>query len=389
MIEALKSGNWLDRERVRNYGWLIAGLQLLSLVALLATSQGGRDRFGHLIGSDFLSFWAAGQVLDGGHLPYDAGLHLQAMQGFAPGLSGYPAFFYPPLFLLFCAALGLAPYFVALAGWLVATGTTYFAAVRAWAAGVDLRNPLPVWFVAFPPVLVTITHGQTSFLVAALLGSGLFLVKDRPWLAGFLLGLATIKPQLGLLVPIALILTGSWRTIISASLTTTAFALATTMLFGIEAWTQWYGLSGQATQAMENGAIGFGKMVSLFAALKLLGASTAIAYFAQSLFAIAAAAIVAVVSWRREWSPLIAATVLAAAPLATPFVLDYDMVLLAFPLIYLASSGYREWEKSVSALVFVAPVLARPLALFAQVPIMPLVLALLVWALWRRRMEDR
>jgi len=384
LFEALRTGNWLNHERVRNYGWLIAALQLFSLAALLATSDGGRDRFGHLIGSDFLSFWTAGRLLNAGNLPYNTGLHLEAMQSFAPGLTGYPAFFYPPQFLLFCAALALAPYFVALAGWLLATGAAYLVAVRTWASGVDLRNPMLVWFAAFPPVLVTITHGQTSFLVAALLGAGLLLVRDRPLLSGVLLGLATIKPQLGLLVPIALLLTGSWRTIATASLTAVALALVTTLLFGKEAWFEWFALSGPATEAMENGAIGFGKMVSVFAALKVLGVPTGFAYALQGLSTFAVAAIVGLVSWRREWSPRIAAIILAAAPLATPFVLDYDLVLLAFPLIYLASVGHCEWGKSVGALAFIAPIFARPLALYAGLPIMPIVLALLLGVVLNR-----
>ena len=39
-------------------------------------------------------------------------------------------------------------------------------------------------------------------------------------------------------------------------------------------------------------------------------------------------------------------------------VLDYDMALLAFPLIWLAGSGFGPWEKSVAALTFVAAAFA-------------------------------
>jgi len=80
---------------------------------------------------------------------------------------------------------------------------------------------------------------------------------------------------------------------------------------------------------------------------------------------------------------------LAGASLATQFVLDYDMVLLVFPLLHIAGHGYRDWEKSVSALTFVAPVFARPLAVNLSVPIMPLVLLLLFWVLIKRAHQDR
>lgn len=388
LLDGIRSGSLVDRERVRTYGRLIAGLNVLSLVALLATSQGGRDRFRHLVGSDFLSFWAAGKLLLARALPYDEASHLAEMQGFAPDLAGYPAFYYPPSFLVLCALIGLAPYFVALAIWLCATGAGYLAAVRQWAGETDLGNPLWVWLAAFPPVLVTITHGQTSFLVAAALGGGLLLVGKRPVLAGVLLGLATIKPQFGLLVPIALLLTGSWRAICMAVASALILAALNTLTFGVDAWREWLALSGAAQTAMASGAIGFGKMVSVFAGLKVLGAPTALAYAVQGAVTALVALALAVACWRKPWSPQIAALVLAGAPLATPFVLDYDMVLLAFPLLYLAAKGYRDWEKSVSVLAFIAPIFARPLALFAGVPIMPVVLGLLFWVLWRRREEN-
>jgi hypothetical protein len=79
--------------------------------------------------------------------------------------------------------------------------------------------------------------------------------------------------------------------------------------------------------------------------------------------------------------------VMAGAPLATPFALDYDMVILAVPLIYLAGTGYRDWERAVSAFVFLATLLARPLAVGLGMPIMPLALAMLFWVLWRRLNE--
>lgn len=384
MLKGLKVGSKLDRPSVRGYAWVFAAINALSLAILLITSNGGIDRFGHLLGSDFLSFWAVGKMALEGAAPYDTSLHLEMMRDFAPTLQGYPAFYYPPLFLLLCASLALLPYFASLAVWLAVTGAAWIGAVRLWTREMKLELPLLPWVAAFTPVLITITHGQTSFLVAALLGAGLLLVRDRPVLAGILLGLATFKPQFGLLVPVALLLTGSWRTIISASATALAFAALTTVVFGVELWAEWYAVSSQAQAVMADGTVGFGKMVSLFAGLRLLGVSEANAYAFQIALSLVMVLLVAWASWRQQFSPLLAALVLAAAPLATPFVLDYDMLLLAFPLVYLAATGYREWEKTVSAAVFVAPMIGRPIAMNLGVPIMPLVIGLLVWVLWRR-----
>ncbi len=383
-IEGIRQGSRLDARSLRVYAWLFAGINLLSLGLLLATSQGGIDRFGHLIGSDFLSFWAAAKLLLSGASPYDAGAHAAVMRDFAPSLDGYPAFWYPPMFLLFCLPLAALGYFAALATWLVATGAAYVAAVRLWVRTLKLDLPLWLWFAAFPPVLVTITHGQTSFLVAAMLGAGLLLVPRKPLLAGVLPGLATIKPQFGLLIPIALLLTGSWRVIIAASATALALAAFSAVTFGPQVWIDWYALSGTAQDAMASGIIGYGKMISPFAGMMVLGASSVLAYVVQGLVTLAVVGCVAWACWKREWSDLHTALVLTGAVLATPFVLDYDLLLLAFPLIYLAATGYRDWEKMLRAAVFLGAMLARPLALSLGVPIMPVLVALLFWVLIKR-----
>ena len=381
----LRTASRLDARSARVFAWMFAGLAVLSLAVLIATARGGIDAFGHLLGSDFLSFWSAGRLLVAGGSPYDAAAHLETMKAFAADLPGYPAYWYPPLFLVLCWPFGLLAYFPALVAWMALSGAAYFAALRLWAKGLGLNAPVWLWFVAFPPVVTTITHGQTSFLVAALLGASLFLVRRRPLLAGLLLGLATFKPQFGLLIPFALLLTGNVRVGLMAVVSMSVLITIATLAFGPQVWTDWYALTTTANAAMEQGAVGYGKMVSPFAGLMLMGAPEMLAYGVQVAISLSLAALVAMASWKRDWTDWHAALVLAGAPLATPFVLDYDLVILAFPLIYLAATGYRDWEKSVSVLVFVATLVARPIALNIGVPIMPIAIALLFWVLWRRR----
>ena len=80
---------------------------------------------------------------------------------------------------------------------------------------------------------------------------------------------------------------------------------------------------------------------------------------------------------------------LAGAPLVTPFVLDYDLVLLAFPLIWLAARDeHLPWERLVIALAFAAPAFARPLAMNAGIPVMPLVLVALFALVTRRALAE-
>ncbi|MBV1687243.1 DUF2029 domain-containing protein [Novosphingobium sp. G106] len=377
-VDFIRRADWLGEARARGYLWCVALLNVAALILLVATSRGGIDRNGFLLGTDFISFWTTGHMLQSGGNVYDTSAHIAAQRAFFQQGDAYTAFFYPPLFLPICYNLGYLGYFPALGTWLVVTGAMFVQGVRFWARKLDFTLPLWTAVAAFPPVLITLTHGQTSFLAASFLGVGLLRLCDRPWAGGFLLGIAAIKPQFGLLVPVALLLTGQWRTIIAAAITVTVFGLAATLISGPAVWADWFAVTRAAQAAMAEGAVPFAKMQSLFAATRLLGASTGVAYAIQGVLTTAVVATVAWTAWRQGYNAGVAALILAGAPLATPFVLDYDMVLLAFPLIWLAAEALRQgfypWEKLVFVLTFIAGAFARPLAMFVGVPIMPVIL---------------
>lgn len=383
-----RTAAWLGESRVRGYLVLLALVNVAMLAVIVLTAKGGVDRNGFLIGTDFISFWTSGRMLVAGGNVYDTAAHIAAQREFYTRPGEYTAFFYPPGFLPFVWPLGLLPYFPALAAWLTVTGAAWLAAVRAWFAALGLKGPSLVLIAAFPPVIVTLTHGQTSFLIAALLGGGLLLVRDRPWLAGVLIGLATIKPQFGLLVPVALLASGQWRTIAGACAAALALAGLAALAFGPQVWADWLAITRTAGSATDSGTIGFAKMVSLFAGLRLIGVPSDMAMVLQGGVTLAVAGAVAAASWRRPFTPGLAALVLAGAPLATPFVLDYDMVLTAFPLAYLfaqgRSGGFKDWERITIAAVFAGAAFARPLASGLGVPIMPWLLMGLFVLVWRR-----
>jgi hypothetical protein len=138
---------------------------------------------------------------------------------------------------------------------------------------------------------------------------------------------------------------------------------------------------------MAEGAVPFAKMQSLFAGARLLGAPVEVAYALQGMLTLGVAAVVGWASWHRGYDAGLAALMLTGALLVTPFVLDYDMVLLAFPLIWLAAQSFRPWEKLIWALTFIAPAFARPLGLEAGIPIMPFILIAFFLVLLRRVVE--
>lgn len=377
MGEFFRQATWLNPPRVRGYLRLFALANVATLLFLVLTARTGVDRNGFLLGTDFLSFWTAARMLAEHGNVYDVAAHSAAQLAFFAQKGAHAAFFYPPMFLPFCFPFGLLPYFPALGAWLLVTGTAWVAAVRLWLRRFGIGFSPVVLCAAFPPVLITITHGQTSFLLSALLGTGALLVRERPWLAGAMFGLAVMKPQFGLLVPIVLLLTGEWRVIAGAVGGALALALVSTLAFGPQVWADWLAIGTAARDAMGDGSIGHAKMTSVFAGALLLGAPSDVATALQAACSLAVAGALAWTCRGRRYTPALGAAMLAGAPLATPFVLDYDMVLMAFPLAYLASQPFRAWEKFVTAAVFVAPAFARPLAVSAGIPIMPPVLAAL------------
>jgi len=104
-----------------------------------------------------------------------------------------------------------------------------------------------------------------------------------------------------------------------------------------------------------------------------LGAAPAYSYAAQAL--VTASALVACIwIWRSGASfRLKAAALLIGTLLSSPYVLDYDFIVLGMALAFFAAegieSGFLPWEKTILALVWVAPLLARELAKLSYLPL--------------------
>ncbi len=133
-------------------------------------------------------------------------------------------------------------------------------------------------------------------------------------------------------------------------------------------------------------------MVTAFAAVRVLGGPVALAYGVQGAITLFVAAVLARRQGRHPRGPAEGPLLIIATLLASPFLLDYDLVVLAFPLAWLAAAGVRDgfapWEKAALAAGFLLPLAARPLALEAHLPIAPLAL-LALFGLIARRVSPR
>lgn len=372
----LDRADWLDAARARAWRNILLVVSGLAVVAWCALSRDGLDLMGKPLGADFLSFYAASKLALGGHAAdaYSPPLHHAVEIAVFGRDTGYPAFFYPPLYLVICAPLAALPYVPALIAWLGATGAAYLAAIRAWLS----KGSGWVDALAFPAVLINLAHGQNAFLSAALLGAGASWLNRRPVLAGVAFGLLAYKPHLGLLLPVALIVAGRWTTVVAAAATVLVFAGVSLVAFGPDVWTAFLANSHLARATLERGLVEPGKMVSAFAAVKALGGPVALAYAVQAAVALYVAWSLVRAQRVSPRGPAEPALLVMAALLGSPFLLDYDLVILAFPLAWLAGEGMREgfrpWEKLALLAGFTLPLYARTLALDVHLPVAPLVL---------------
>jgi hypothetical protein len=385
-LGALRTADWLTSERARAYGWMLLGAAVVMLAAWIALSSSGLDPRGRALGADFASFWSAARLTLSG-MPasaYDVAAHHAEETSIFGRDTGYAAFFYPPIFLLICAPLGLLPYFAALAAWLLATASAYLRVARDWLG--DRFGVMPI--LAFPAVLMNVINGQNGFLSAALFGGGALWLNARPVLAGVCLGALAYKPQLGLIIPVALALAGRWKTFAAAATTVLALAAVSLGLFGVAAWQGFLADSAVARASLEQRLVGDAKMQSAFAAVRLWSGPLWLAYGAQALTALAA---VTGLAWLQRRAPRSGAegpAMVLAALLSSPFLLDYDLILLAIPLAWMlrqgARTGFLDWEKTVMAAAFVLPLVSRALATLARIPLAPFVTAALFLVLLRR-----
>lgn len=296
---------------------------------------------------DFISFWTASFfVLDG--LPaqaydYDK-LHKLQIDLFGQG--GLP-FMYPPTWLLVISPFSALSYNISA---LLFEVLQVIALV--WACLCLARQKSSLWIlIAFPAVMFGVMHGQNTALNVALLGGALAaLDRDRPVFAGVLIGLLSYKPQMGVLIPIALLASRDYRVFVAASVSTVLFAAASWLVLGTDVWRAFFDNIEFAREWLESGQTPANKYASILGWLRQFGVGNTVGMTIQVGFACLAAGAVVWV-WRKDLPLTVKGSVLVAGTcLTTPYLLDYDLGLLVIAVLLLIKegneSGYLAYEKA-------------------------------------------
>ena len=237
---------------------------------------------------DYLVFWYAGLETAAGRalelynpLKFSANL----VENFGKQFN-IATWLYPPHVLAIYAGLSKLTFAL---GWLV-FGVISLAAYLFSVAKIFPDKPRIALLCAISPAtFICIMQGQTGILVSALLFAGLFAMPTRPILAGILIGLLTIKPQMGILIPFILIFERRFLTFAVASLTTLVLIAASMAWLGLDVWQQYL------TSTMDGSSIALlkyiaslkiGSMLTLYGFASALGAPHEIAMTAQALTAL-------------------------------------------------------------------------------------------------------
>lgn len=300
------------------------------------------------------------------------------------GTIEFRPFLYPPIWLLLILPFGLlaAPTaYVLFAGLTAAFATAMQGPRTGWGWLAVLTSPAAVWVVL---------AGQNTWLSLALFYGGFHLLPRAPWLGGVLLGFLAYKPQIWVLVPLALLAAREWRAMLAMVAVVAALCLASAGVFGLDFWLAFLEAARDAAtprfaDIMYNRI--YSNLTSLMGAARMIGLSAGVA----GLIQLAGAALSAVAVWlafRRPGDPEARIAVLATATfLVSPYTLNYDLLLLMPAVVVLYRQGMRcgflPLERPVHIALWVAPTVGVILN-DEHVPLMPVVILLFGLVAWLR-----
>lgn len=190
-------------------------------------------RRGVVFGSDFMNMWHFGKAAlsEAPGLWYDNDIYNAHLR---THVAEYPAQYlsYPPHVMLLAAPFGLMGYKTALAVFCTVSALCYYYATR------DIFNTalsrLALWVM--PTIALTLVAGQLSVLLAAAFIVIFRTLDSRPWIAGLLIALMTVKPQIGFIFPIFLLATGRYKVFGFASLFSVIFIGSSIAIYGVSVW---------------------------------------------------------------------------------------------------------------------------------------------------------
>jgi len=300
---------------------------------------------------------------------YDPIAQKAAVEGLGPGFY-WSLFLNPPPLVWLATPLAALPFSVAIILWTLlllasATLTWYLVAPGAGLA----KAGLGLMWLGVVPVSFGIGVGQSVVLVAAAVATAWWLAEhDHPVWAGLALSLIAFKPQLALLVPLCLAISGHAR-VFGAWLVATVFmALLSLALLGHDGVAGFRAALAVASQW---------EITRSYAVSGLIGSGPQL-YAAQAM--VAAATLGAAWRWRGQGTAIPIVAGITGSLLFTPYVGFQDFAMLVLAGWLVARTHPTPWQVALLVVGFV--LLQLVLAVLA-VPILVAEVLLLASLIYR------
>ena len=327
----------------------LAGGSLLAVILLARLLYAPLQAL-HGAGSDYVSFATGSRILASGSrclycLTTQADAQAQVL-GYrpAPPAPAFPHIFAnPPLVAWLLRPVASLPLPTGLAVFVVASLVTLLAAARLLERRLPRtltdgrRGLLVIAATASLPAATTLLLGQwDAFLLLAAVGAIWALDRDRPFTAGLLLAVLLVKPQLAWLLLPLLLAASRWRIAAGFALGAAVWVGSGLLIVGPRQLIELLPL----VRARQTGESLF--TAGLPALAGPAGGNTAVLVAAPVL---AAAAVALAWRWRaglRRAAPTVTVSVgICASILCAPHVFSDDLLLLAVPLVVLATTWPR------------------------------------------------
>ena len=180
------------------YAWITGIVLWVAWIVSILAGGGKMDLAGHVVGTDYVQFYAAGLTVARGDSDklYDFTYQSQLEREISgPELTGYHAFITPPFLAWLFVPFSLLPYGYSFALWSLLGLLCLLASIALLNRDHLLRYFLLAltWF----PVFASISFGQNSLLSLVIMSSVYVLWrKQHRFLAGLTCSLLLYKPQL-------------------------------------------------------------------------------------------------------------------------------------------------------------------------------------------------
>lgn len=301
--------------------------------------------------TDFFYFWGIGHLINNGYIDKLNDFHFYGQYLHTVNHTMNVSYWaYMPTYNFIICFLGAFPYFVSYFIWM-----SFNIFIFYFACSHFIKNRSLCCLLVFNPAsIITYHYAQNSVFLLSLIMLGLYyntlnnkinFKKDSNMLAGFLLGLVSVKFPVFILIPIYLILSKSWKTLFYTIMTSIMLILLSILFFGLQSWYDYFNvLAPTMSHAFQSNAVNasFARIcVSPFIVFHMMNISLNLSWIFQIIISFLSVVFI-FISLRKQWFKNKIDQIAFLLPLiliSTPYSHLYDLVFLSFSVFIIMSKA--------------------------------------------------